>query len=125
MRCTVRQTENLEPRTLLCSVPVVTEFQASVASDEKGGNSPDWIEVYNPCATSLSLHSFYLSDNVDVPRKWRFPEGLRLRPGEFFVVYASGDNVVASDGTVHADFSLDADGESVILASSSEIVDQV
>jgi hypothetical protein len=35
---------------------------------------PDWIEIYNPTATTVSLDGWYLTDEEDKPTKWGFPD---------------------------------------------------
>ncbi|MFC1759126.1 CotH kinase family protein [Planctomycetota bacterium] len=121
MRCFGTRIEKLEPRALLCNAPVISEFQASAVSSLDS----DWVEIYNPCGVALDLHSFYLSDDVGRPKKWRFPEGQLIRPGEYSVVHASGNDRADDDGTLHANFSLDADGESVVLSAVDGFVDQL
>jgi len=115
--------ETLEPRRLLTTGPLITEFLASNSStlDDGNGNSSDWVELYNPTATTVDLSGWHLTDNVDNLDKWTFPTSatvpqdvLNLDPGEFLVVFASGQDVedyVDPEGNLHTDFRLSAGGE--------------
>ena len=76
---------------------MISEFMASNSGEQPNsvhdelGNSPDWIELYNATGSAVSLTGWSLTDNIDRPRKWRFPAallparrfppGVRFRPG--------------------------------------------
>jgi hypothetical protein len=96
----------------LFAQPVITEFMASNAStlaDEDGAFS-DWIEIFNPTSTAISLDQWCLTDNAALPAKWRFPN-VSLEPGGFLVVWASGKNRRTPGAPLHTNFSLAAGGE--------------
>ena len=40
---------------------------------DEDGDTPDWIELYNPSENSVSLYNWGLSDDVNNLFKWRFP----------------------------------------------------
>ena len=77
------------------------------------GDYPDWIELYNAGTESVSLDSWYLSDDSEEPVRWRFPD-ITLAPGEYRVIFASGKN--RTQGELHTDFALSA-GECVVLTT--------
>lgn len=78
--------ESLEPRIVLsASDLLISEFMAKAA-----GTAPDWIEVYNPTTTAVSLHNYYLTDNASDLKQWRFPDNILLGAGEYIVVNATG-----------------------------------
>jgi hypothetical protein len=96
--------------------PTITEFMASnnsMVQDNKG-RYPDWVELYNPTQNTINLSGWFLSDNEARLHKWRFPETM-LMPGQYKVVYLSGDNDVTDPMYLHASFSLKAEGEPLIL----------
>ena len=110
---------------------LITEFMASNASvlSDGDGDTPDWVEIFNPTEQSISLNDCYLTDDPDTLNKWQFPDietiDLTLVPGEYLLVMTSGkgdDNnsidYIDSLSYVHANFKLDADGENVILVAS-------
>lgn len=49
-------------------------------------NFPDWIEVYNNGSTSVNLSDYYLSDDIDDLKQWRFP-AFPLGQGQYYIVY--------------------------------------
>jgi hypothetical protein len=67
--------EPLEPRIVLASQPVITEFMASNSSDfrDGDGNASDWIEIYNPTAQAINLAGWHLTDDDENLDKWTFP----------------------------------------------------
>ncbi|MEZ5198097.1 MAG: CotH kinase family protein [Bacteroidales bacterium] len=56
--------------------------------DEK---TPDWIELYNHGNEIVNLSGWSVSDNLNQPNKWIFPE-ITLEPDSFLIVMASGNN---------------------------------
>ena len=71
------------------------------------GDRSDWVELYNDGSETISLAGYYLSDSVDDPAKWPFPER-DLGPGEYLVVFLSGKDSTPTE--LHASFSV-AEGE--------------
>ena len=70
----------------------------------------DWIELYNGSNQPVDLTNYGLSDSSDKPRKWQFPAGTSLYPGQYLGVYLSGMDVAVLDGYTNADFALAAEG---------------
>ncbi|UCG49880.1 MAG: lamin tail domain-containing protein [Phycisphaerales bacterium] len=83
---------------------------------------PDWIEIYNPTATTIDLGGWYLanwnSDNPDPNlRDWQFPD-VNIGPGKFLVVLASGNDVRDPCAPyLHADFKLAPSDECVAIVA--------
>ncbi|MEM7311597.1 MAG: lamin tail domain-containing protein [Planctomycetota bacterium] len=107
--------EQLEVRALLAADPIISEFLASNSDGLRDGNgdSSDWIEIYNAGDESIALgDSWYLTDDPDDLDKWRFPAGQEstLNPGDYLVVFASGNDVPDATGNIHTNFRLSADG---------------
>ena len=102
-----------------CSVlanPVISEFLASNGSglkDEDGDRS-DWIEVYNPTSSPVSLLGWYLTDDSANKTKWQFPN-VSLAAGERIVVFASTKDRAVANAELHTNFSLNANGEYLAL----------
>lgn len=91
---------------LIWSVLLITEtvFAQSVlinevVSDNPGllldndGSSPDWIELLNPGSQPVDLAGWFISDDLKVGQKWKFPSFV-LAPGERKLVFASGKDRV-------------------------------
>jgi len=110
--------ETLEPRMVLSTTPLITEFMASNDATllDGDGNASDWIEIHNPTAGTIDLAGWHLTDDATNLDKWTFPalpQSL-LDPGEYLVVFASGqatETYVDPGGNLHTDFRLGASGE--------------
>ena len=71
--------------------PRISEYQTSNKNTlEYRGESPDWIELYNPTNQSIALKGYLLSDRSDEPGKFVFPK-ITLDPQEYLLLYANGD----------------------------------
>ena len=60
----------------------------SMSLDEDG-DSPDWIELYNPGVDPVNLSGWHISDNIDKPKKWSFPD-INIKADEYLFLWASG-----------------------------------
>ena len=70
----------------------ITEFMAANATilHDEIRRYPDWIELHNPGSqTPVNLEGWYLANQADGLRKWRFP-AVTLPAGGYLVVLASG-----------------------------------
>ncbi|MFZ7138530.1 MAG: lamin tail domain-containing protein [archaeon] len=94
---------------------VINEFMAdngiTIASPD--GNSPDWIELYNTGSETIDLTGMYLTDDLNDPTRWQFPEATTLGPNEYLLVWADRNG-----GELYASFALDANGEEIGLYDS-------
>ena len=87
------------------------------SSPDEGGEYPDWIEFYYEGDQKINLADYYLSDNKQQLKRWKFPE-IELQSGEYLVIFASGKDKVTSSGEIHTNFKLDAMGETLYLSDS-------
>ncbi|OHB65126.1 MAG: hypothetical protein A2Y77_02430 [Planctomycetes bacterium RBG_13_62_9] len=94
--------------------PIITEFLASNSKGllDKDKESSDWIEIHNPTGAAIDLGGWYLTDELTDLAQWEFPSVV-LPPGGYLVVFASGKD--ERQGELHTSFSLQADGESMLL----------
>lgn len=96
---------------------IINEIAAAVS-----GDTPDWIEIYNGGTSAVDLSGWGLSDNAARPRKWQFPQGTSLQPGQYAAVFCNGEDRV-DGGKVYSNFSLAAEGGySVTLSQSDGII---
>ena len=75
-----------------------------------------WVELHNTSDETVSLGDFFLSDNPDNVKKWRFPE-MDLQAGGYLVVYISGED--STETELHTSFSLGSDENAVYLSDGS------
>jgi hypothetical protein len=100
---------------------VINEFMASNLSccaDTDGGTQEfdDWIEIYNNGFTEVNIAEFYLSDDLTNPFNSRIKNTnaakTTIPPGGYIVIWADNNR---SQGELHLDFGLSADGEAIGL----------
>ncbi|MEM9997450.1 MAG: CotH kinase family protein [Bacteroidota bacterium] len=100
----------------------VNELLASnstVIADPDFGDFADWIELYNAEPEAVDLSGYTLTDDLDLPSRWRVPDGTVIPAGGFLLVWADGE-----DTGVHTDFKLSAGGEQVgLFAPNGTVVD--
>lgn len=110
--------------------PRISEVVAANKLSFRDGyrEASDWIELHNPNNTPLDLTGHWLGDDPGNPMKWRFPAGTTIAPHGYLIVFASNRNSgMDSDGFLHANFSLNASGESVVLtaADGTTVLDSI
>jgi len=97
---------------------IINEFitvNRSSLSDEDGDFS-DWIELYNPGRSPVSLDGYWLSDKEDNPFRWRFPE-IVIEPDDYLIVFASGKNRSNPQGPyLHTTFRLNDRNDTLVLS---------
>ena len=96
----------------------ITEVLASNKTglvDEFGEND-DWFELYNADDFSVNLEGMYVSDALNSSKMFELPS-IVLDPGEYVVIWADNDE---EQGTLHANFKLSTDGESIALFETIE-----
>lgn len=94
---------------------------ADVNYDPKYFNFSGWVELYNKGNSSVNIGGYYLSDKPDRPEKWRIPTGTTIPAKGFMLIWCDDQNE-----NLHTNFSLDSEGESVILSTSNlSKVDQI
>ncbi|MFW6161242.1 MAG: CotH kinase family protein, partial [Planctomycetota bacterium] len=108
--------EPLEPRVLLSGHPLITEFMAANDTTllDVDGDRPDWVELHNPTAATVSLDGWHLTDDASHLSKWPFP-AVTVEPGDYLVVFASEKDRRDPAGELHTNFALKSDGEYLAL----------
>lgn len=101
----------------------ISEFMAANDSTilDEDGESPDWIEIYNPIEDNalINLDGYALSDDPLFPQKWVFP-ATTIAAGTRLVVFASGKDRSVAGSELHTNFSLEKDGEYLALVAPDE-----
>ncbi|MBQ3157276.1 MAG: lamin tail domain-containing protein [Clostridia bacterium] len=107
----------------------VTEVMASNDEVEVavGAGYTDWIEIYNSSAAAVDLSGYGLSDNLGRARKWQFPDGTLIMPGEYMVIRCDGDTEANTAAEPHTSYGLaQAGGYCVVLADpTGKILDKL
>lgn len=98
---------------VLSSASGIKAFEDSSASD--------YVEIYNSSAQTWDLSGWGLSDNIGWPRKWTFPQGTSIFPGEYKVVLLDGyQGANANAARLRASFKLQrAGGEMLTLSDAT------
>lgn len=95
---------------------IVTEIMAmndGFLADEEG-QFPDWIEIHNAEEENISLEGWSITDDLDEPRKWEFPDVLFIGGG-YHIVFASGKDKKDNPQFLHSNFRLKSDGEFIAV----------
>lgn len=105
----------------------LNEFMASNATiledPDEPGEFPDWIELYNPGLTAVSLNGLALTDDPGDPTKFPITDGVTIPAQGFLVFFADND---PKQGPLHTNFALSAGGESIALyrIQDGKLIDQ-
>ena len=84
----------------------------------------DWIELYNNTSSPKNIGGYYLSDDPAVLNKWKIPSGTIIPAYGYSLVWA--DKKDTKKTNLHTNFSLNADGENIILSDSGQkVIDQI
>ena len=93
---------------------VINEFMAH--TDFRNPQFPqhesnDWIELYNTTSANINLNHWYLSDDINMLKKWAIPE-VDIAGNS----YRSFDEVTGFHNPIESGFGLSKAGEQVILS---------
>ena len=78
-----------------------------------GDSFTDWLEIYNGGSEAVNLNGYGLGTDPKEIR-WVFPD-VTIAPGEYLIVYCTGEPIADDTGAIQATFKLSADGETVYL----------
>jgi fibronectin type 3 domain-containing protein len=102
----------------LPTTPIISEFMAANSKTlaDSGGQYGDWLELYNPTSSTVSLSGYYLSDKLSDPTLWKIP-AVTIAGDGFLVIFCDGTNLTNPANQLHTNFSLSSSGESVSLVA--------
>ena len=87
------------------------------------GDYNDWIELYNNSSETISLKSWYISDDKEDIKKWKFPDR-QIKAGEYFLIFASDKD--KNSKYVHTNFKISSKGETIYLSNQNEeLIDEI
>ena len=74
----------------------------------------DFVELYNSSTETVDLSGYGLSDSLKRPRRWQFPQGTLIMPGEYKLVYLDAQPELTTVTDYHTNFKLTrAGGETI------------
>lgn len=95
---------------------VCTKNTKTAAPD---GQFYDFIELYNPTQSAVSVGGYYISDDAANPKSYQIPSGTTVAANGFLVIYCGIDETSGVQGTP---FGLSKSGETVVLADGNGTV---
>ena len=105
---------------------VINEFAASSDSlsgiADSSGKFEDWIELYNNTDEDIDLSNAFLTDKIDQPEKWAFPNGTIISAGGYLTLWADEDQ---EEEGLHTNFKLSKSGEFIMLTDGSTVLDSI
>lgn len=94
----------------------ICSANGDVVYDPQFYNFSGWVELYNAGESSIDIGDYYLSD-TDEEYKWKIPTGTTLAAKAYLIIWCDKQNT-----GLHTNFSLDSDGEMVVLANTSQVL---
>ena len=98
---------------------ILSEVMASNDKITVNTGQKDWVEIYNGGTETIDISGWGLSDNINWPRKWQFPQGTVIWPGEYKLVSLDGTGTVDTQGGYHASFKLARSGDETMTLSDA------
>ena len=74
---------------------------------DEEGKYEDWIELYNPTDSPISLSGLFLTDNPENITKWECPD-VNVPAKGYLLIWADEDG---ADGELHANFKISSTSE--------------
>jgi hypothetical protein len=87
----------------------------STTIQDEDDDFSDWIELYNPGPTPITLLNWSLTDDAANIRKWIFPD-ITLGSDEYLIIYASDKDRTGQE--LHTNFKLATEGEYLALTDA-------
>ena len=97
-------------------------------ADPADGDFDDWIELYNPTASTVTLGGWTLGDSAPAPGvNYVIPNGYTIPAGGKLLIWCDDENVQsATPGNLHLPFKLTSGGETLVLrAPDGTLIDTV
>lgn len=109
----VRSTTNIVGGSALINEVLASNSQLA----DESGETPDWVELYNPTQDVLNLEGFSLSDDPQSPRRWVFPPGVVISPRGFLSLQMNPDKgaSLVAGPVLNTGFGLNDRGDRVLL----------
>ena len=86
---------------------------------DENGVAQDYVLLRNISGADVDISGWYLSDNPQLPRLWKFPGGVVVPAGGTLLVHCSGMNRLDNPAHLHTGFRLSSEGETVTLSNAN------
>ena len=84
--------------------------------------SVDWVEIYNPTDADIDLSGYGFTNDLKHHQfRYRFPEGVILKPGAYLVLYCTGGTDSSDSDPFCTGFNLSKDGEKLFLVTPMKV----
>jgi hypothetical protein len=109
----------------------INEWMASntgLIRDPADNDADDWIELYNPTATNVSLSGWSLTDTFTNTLRYLVPAGYYVPAKGYLMVWADGELLqnTTNRPDLHVDFKLEKNGEEIgLYAPDGTLIDAV
>lgn len=108
---------------------IISEVMASNDTVALGaaGLTRDYVELYNTSDQTVDLTGYGLSDNLGRPRRWQFPQGAAIAPGQYLIVYLDGQSELTTVTDLHTNFKIArAGGETISFCDpTGRVLDRI
>jgi gliding motility-associated-like protein len=101
---------------------VINEFCTANYSDFNPGDNEDWVEIYNPTASTVNIGGYWLSNDITNPQKWQFPATAAVNANSYLLVLLSGAGAYAPNqyGYLNTSFRVtQTDGDDLVFSNAS------
>ena len=102
--------------------PLLNELMARNVSAvyDSNGNTPDWVELYNPTASAFTLAGMGLATGSSQPQ-WLFPAGASIEAGACLRIWCDSSRPASlvNGANLNTGFSLQAEGDSLSLFNTN------
>lgn len=91
-----------------------------LAYDPDYFNFSGWVELHNYGNSPVDISGYYLSDDALTTAKWQIPAGTILGANAYLIIWCD-----KKDTGYHTNFSLDSDGEDLVLSNASQVIEDL
>ncbi|GAB4823908.1 hypothetical protein N2152v2_010954 [Parachlorella kessleri] len=88
---------------------------------DEQGDTPAWVELFNPGTSPVSLQGYKLTDEADGSTAWTFP-AVTIAAGQYIVIFLDGKDITDPSKPLHTSFKLSKDHDYLALLSPSGVV---
>lgn len=107
-------------KTLVINEAMTSNYEYLV---QNSNHYYDWFELKNNSKENIDLSEYYMTTTLNDLDMFKLPNVI-LKPGEIYIIMASGDVNLTNNSYVHANFKL-SNAESLYLVKNDKIIDSM